>query len=55
MAKGRKKRSRRKASCKCHDIKSCTKYVARAYSTKRRFAAGKARKQRLDQYYSDVY
>jgi hypothetical protein len=45
----------KRKKCKCHDIKSCTKYVAKAYSTKRRFAAGKARKARLDDYYSDVY
>jgi len=34
----------KRKKCKCHDLKSCTAYLRRAYGVKRRFARGKAAK-----------
>lgn len=53
MAKGKKKRKR--AKCKCHDITSCTKYVASAYRSRRQLKKNLAHKKWADEYYRDVY
>jgi len=49
------KAKRKRAKCKCHDMRSCEAYVKKAVRAKHRFAKGKAHKAWADQYYKDVY
>lgn len=35
MSKGKKKRGRKRAKCKCYDVKSCVAYVKKAYRARR--------------------